>query len=201
MDKEIIETLITASIGLFLLLVLFYFFIWLRTRRYILSLEEVQATKYALVLGAGLEKNGEPSDILKDRVLKAARLYKANKAQYLIMSGSVMKGKDEPGAMQTMALSLGVPQSAILLDRNGISTFHSCTNLKSQFNPANVTIITQYFHLPRSLFFQRLLGIQAFGLPADIYKFAIYKKAYWLLREFFALPYNIGKYLIHFFLR
>jgi vancomycin permeability regulator SanA len=197
MDKEIIGFLLTICAGLFLLLVMLYTVIWLQSRHYIRSLDEVEPAEYVLVLGAGLEINGAPTDILKDRVEKSVILYKANIVKSLIMSGSNFRGKDEPGAMQSMAIALGVPQSAILVDRQGISTIHSCINLKNRFDPENVIIVTQYFHLPRAIFLQRMLGIQAIGIPADIYKFSLYKKGYWLFREFFALPYNLIKYIIY----
>lgn len=200
MDKEIIETLLLSGAGVILFIALLYLFIWLRTKHNIHSIEEVKPTEYALVLGAGLKKNGDPSDILKDRVYKAANLYKANKVQYLVMSGSHLRGKDEPGAMQTLVLNLGVPKSAIRIDRNGISTIHSCRNIKNDLNPAKVIVVTQYYHLPRSLYLQSLFGVQAIGIPADIYKFSFYKKAYWFFREFFALPYNLIKYIC-FYLR
>ena len=181
------------------LFALLYLIIWLRTRHFIRTIDEVEVVEYTLVLGAGLEKNGEPSDILKDRIEKSVELFKSGKTQYLVMSGSSLRGKDEPGAMQFMAHFLGVPQSALLIDRKGISTFHSCANLKSQYNPEKVIIISQRYHLTRSLFFQRLLGVEAVGVPADIYHFSFYKKAYWLFREFIALPYNLGKLILFLF--
>jgi len=165
---------------------------------YLLKPDQIDYFDYALVLGAGLEKNGMPSDILLDRILTAVNLYQERKAGLLVMSGSVKTGYDEAQAMHAAAIKLGIPSSAMYLDRQGISTFHSCINLYKNFTPQKVLIVSQKFHLPRAIFLQRLLGVKAFGIPAQNIQFSSTKLIFWHIREFFSIPYNIFKILMFF---
>lgn len=158
---------------------------------------QIENFEYALVLGAGLEKNGQPSDILMDRIVSAMDIFNTHKVKILIMSGSQRRDYDEAGAMQKAAVSHGIPGAAILVDRSGNSTFQSCLFVRNELNPSKVVIITQAFHLPRSILLQRLLGVEAYGISANNFSFSVLKKAFWYSREFFALPYNLLKYLIY----
>jgi SanA protein len=176
-------------------------FLWIRNscRKFIIPISKIKKIKITLVLGAGLEKDGKPADILMDRVVPAVDLYKARKTELLVLSGSDMsQGFDETKAMRKATVSLGIPETAISIDPQGYSTFDSCLNLMNHFSPSEIIVITQIFHLPRSIFLLRALGIQAYGIPARIYHFSFYKKAYWYLREVFALQFNTLKLLKYF---
>jgi SanA protein len=175
----------------------YYLVLLIQSKRYILNIQDIDHFKYALVLGAGLEKDNRPSDILMDRVLAAVQLYQNHKVDYLIMSGAARKGKDETTAMTATAMAHGVPPSAILQDNQGFSTFESCRNVLRDRAPANLLIVSQAFHLPRAITLQRWLGIPTYGYAARIYHFSIYKIAIWALREACAMPFNLLKYLIY----
>ena len=77
----------------------------------------------AIVFGAGLQKDGSPSPVLKDRVSAAVQLYQLQKVEKLLMSGdNRFVDYNEPAAMRDYALSLGVPDEAIVLDYAGRRT-------------------------------------------------------------------------------
>ena len=176
-----------------LTLCVIYIYTYLKTRQYILHGNQTGHYPYGMVLGAGLEKDGRPTDILMDRVCAAVDLFKGKQVEQLIMSGARREAYDEPGAMRKAALVLGMPESAILLDPRGISTLDSCLNFQKTFG-GEVLIVTQAFHLPRAVFLARKLGFPACGVAAHIYRFAWYKQAYWQAREILAMPYNLIKY-------
>ncbi len=89
--------------------------------------EAVSAQRVAIVFGAGLRRDGTPTAILRDRVMTAARLYFDGKVQKLLMSGdNRFENYNEPGAMREYALSLGVPDEAIVLDYAGRRTYDTC---------------------------------------------------------------------------
>ena len=186
--------ILTLSAAASLILMVIYALIYLDTRQYILDKGQLEHYRYCMVLGAGLEKDGRPTDILMDRVSTAVELYKSKKVGQLVMSGAHRRAYDEPGAMQAAAIARGIPDSVIVLDSKGISTLDSCLNFKNAFE-GEVLIVTQAFHLPRAVFLARKLGLSAFGAPACIYRFSWYKQAYWQAREILALPYNILKYM------
>ena len=175
----------------------YYLVLLIQSKRYILNIQDIDHFKYALVLGAGLEKDNRPSDILMDRVLAAVQLYQNHKVDYLIMSGAARKGKDETTAMTATAMAHGVPPSSILKDNQGFSTFESCRNVLRDQAPAELLIVSQAFHLPRAITLQRWLGIPAYGYAAGIYHFSSYKIAFWALREACAMPFNLLKYWIY----
>ena len=179
------------------LLPIVYLVVYLNTKQFVLNKSQLEHQKYCLVLGAGLEKDGRPTDILMDRVSTAVGLFESKQVDLLIMSGTRRRGYDEPGAMQAAAITQGVPDSAILLDPQGISTINSCINYKLKFSRESLVIITQPFHLPRSILLARKLSLDAYGIAAVIYHFSWYKRAFWYVREFFALPYNFIKLALY----
>ena len=164
------------------------------TRSRIVNLENVPVSKFTLVLGAGLEKNGLPTDILSDRVETAVKLLIQNKTTTLVLSGSVSpQDFSEPESMSNLALSLGIDRSKLILDKNGNTTFDSLINIADYSENEIVTIVSQRFHLPRALWLANSLKIKAYGVPANIYKFSAFKTGFWYLREILALPINLLK--------
>ena len=77
----------------------------------------------AIVFGAGLRRDGTPTQVLADRVAAAAGLYQRGIVQALFLRGSTRgTSYDEAEAMRKLALELGVEPDAILLDRLGTRT-------------------------------------------------------------------------------
>jgi SanA protein len=141
----------------------------------------------ALVLGAGLNRDGTAGVVLQDRVEAAADLYFAGKVQKLLMSGdNSTEYYDEPGAMKAHALSLGVPEEDIVLDFAGRRTYDSCYRAKAIFGLEELTVVTQAFHLPRALFLCNAFDIQANGVVADDANYRLRSYTYWWVREIFA---------------
>lgn len=185
---------------LVILIVLFCLFLYIviRTNSKIFHFEKVPFSQYSLVLGAGLEKNGLPTDILSDRVKTAINLLNNNKTDFLILSGSTNSHSiSEPESMRNLAQSLGVYPSQLILDDHGKTTFNSLINLSKISNNHHFTIVTQRFHLPRTIWLAESLGLTVCGIPANIYKFSTLKTAYWYLREIIALPVNYLKLIIY----
>ena len=138
----------------------------------------------AIVFGAGLRRDGSPSLVLADRVAAAAALYLQGRVEGLLLTGSALSaGRDEPAAMRNLALSLGVPEHAIRLDREGVRTFASCQRARTVFGIEQALLVTQRFHLPRALAICDGLGIQAEGVTADLHAYSRRAQGYWNLRE------------------
>ena len=155
------------------------------TRIYTVS--AVPTEKVAIVFGAGLTRDGYPTAILRDRVETAAQLYFAGKVQKLLMSGdNRFVDYNEPGAMHDYAVSLGVPESAIVLDYAGRRTYDTCYRAKAIFGVDSAILVTQAFHLPRALFLCNALGLQAEGVEANNIPYRELSLAAWNLREQFA---------------
>src|SRR5512138_1648221 len=139
------------------------FFSWSR----IYSAVNVSPAPVAVIFGAGLNRNGQPTVILKDRVETGAKLYFSGKVQKLLMSGdNRFLNYNEPEAMRQYAMSLGVPSGAIVLDYAGRRTYDTCYRAKAIFGLSSALLVTQAFHLPRALFLCDALGLKASGVEA-----------------------------------
>lgn len=139
----------------------------LRVRSYsterIFSLQNVPADgRVAIVLGARVEDDGTPSNTLYDRVLTGVELYKTGKTPKLLLSG----GNKEPAAMRKLALELGVPETDLIVDDLGTRTYESCVRAKTVFGIDRAIVVTQDYHLARSLYLCENLGIDAVGVDA-----------------------------------
>lgn len=133
------------------------------TNRIYNSIEDVPVdARVGIVLGARIEKNGDPSDTLYDRVLTGVDLYKAGKTSKLLLSG----GNQEPAAMKKLALELGVPETDIAVDDLGTRTYESCIRAKQVFGITKAIVVTQDYHLPRSLYLCQSVGVDAVGVNA-----------------------------------
>lgn len=150
----------------------------------IFTSDKVPAERVAIVFGAGLRYDGSPTPVLRDRVQTAAGLYFAGKAEKLLMSGDNSQVEyNEPEAMRQYALSLGVPDEAIVLDYAGRRTYDTCYRAKAIFGVERAILVTQGFHLPRALFLCNSLGVTAVGMEADNYYYRKISRLIWNIRE------------------
>lgn len=136
----------------------------------------------ALVLGAGVRADGSPSDVLRDRLDEALRLYRAGRVQRIIVSGDhAGPDYDEPNAMRRYLEENGVAPEAVFMDHAGLDTYSSVWRAKHVFGASRIVVVTQSFHLSRALWCARALGMQAEGSAADV---RVYRGIVWLeLRE------------------
>ena len=131
----------------------------------IFSVEEVPQSRVAVVFGAGLQRDGTPTTVLRDRVTTAVELYHFGKVQKLLMSGdNRFLDYNEPASMREYAINLGVPTEDIVLDYAGRRTYDTCYRALHIFNVKDVILVTQDFHLPRALYICNVLGLNAWGL-------------------------------------
>ena len=158
-----------------------------RTHPYITTLDAVTPHRVAIVFGAGLWYDGSPTPVLRDRVATAASLYFAGTAQKLLFSGdNRFINYNEPEAMRQYALSLGVPDEAIVLDYAGRRTYDTCYRARAIFGVEDAIVVTQRFHLPRAVYTCRAVGVDAVGVPADRQRYRTGPYIYWNVREFLA---------------
>ena len=121
-----------------------------------------------LVLGAGL-KNGKPSPVLKDRLDTAYEAYIKGASSKIIVSGDHgRKNYDEVNVMKDYLISKGVPSDDIFMDHAGFSTYDTIYRAKEIFLCDKVLIITQEFHIFRSLYIAKKLDLEAEGVSATL---------------------------------
>jgi SanA protein len=148
------------------------------------SVADAPSAPVAVVFGAGLQKDGTPSPVLKDRVTAAVQLYQAGKVKKLLMSGdNRFVDYNEPASMRDFALSQGVPEEAIVLDFAGRRTYDTCYRARDIFGLDDVLVVTQKFHLPRAIFTCSGMGMKVNGVIADLRDYHDHAERFWHIRE------------------
>ncbi len=176
-----------SAIGSFLLIGLVRAGVLIHSRPKTFFPEDVPIAPVALVLGAGLNRDGTPGVVLSDRVEAAAELYFLGKVEKLLMSGdNSSQYYNEPGAMRNYAFSLGVPDEDIVLDYAGRRTYDSCYRAREIFGIDKLIVVTQAFHLPRALFLCNAFEIETYGVTADDDNYNRRDYVFWWVREIFA---------------
>jgi SanA protein len=156
-----------------------------KTQTSITEIPTENPPRVAIVLGAKVWENGEPSNVLYDRVLTAVELYRAGRVKKLLMSGdNSFANYDEPTAMKQTAVKLGVPEGDIVLDFAGRRTYDTCYRAKEIFNVKKAIVVTQEFHQARTLYLCNNLGVNSIGITANRRRYE--GERYWAFREFFS---------------
>lgn len=135
----------------------------------IVSAEEASEKKADCIIVLGCSVYGTtPSPMLKERLLKAVELYKSGAAPKILMTGDHRGAYyNEVWAMKTFAIECGVPSEDIFLDHYGLSTYESMYRADAIFELKNVIIVTQQYHLYRSVYAAKRFGINAIGVACD----------------------------------
>lgn len=156
--------------------------LYARNRTY--SAQDVPISRVAIILGAGLRRDGTPTPVLEDRVAAAAELYFQGKVEKLLMSGdNRFVEYNEPGAMQQYAIKLGIPPEDIILDYAGRRTYDTCYRASAIFQINEAILVTQSFHLPRALYLCNHLGVKSVGVASDQRVYRRSSKLIWNARE------------------
>lgn len=191
MHKKIIQRIVRvlwnlALISLLIIAITRIIFL-LSTSASIYSKDQTPSKRVAVVFGAEVKKDGTPSVVLRDRVETAVELYKSGKVEKLLMSGdNRFVDYNEPESMRQYALTLGMPDSDIVLDYAGRSTYDTCYRAKEIFDVNSAILVTQGFHMPRALFLCQAFGIDAVGVEASNYYYLKRSRLIWNTRELLA---------------
>lgn len=125
-----------------------------------------------IVLGCQVREDGSLSDMLRDRLDRALELYEQGAAPKLLMSGDHgQTNYNEVGAMKAYAIEQGVPSGDVFMDHAGFSTYETVYRAKEVFQAQKVLIVTQNYHLQRALYIAEKLGLEAYGVSADLHTY------------------------------
>jgi uncharacterized SAM-binding protein YcdF (DUF218 family) len=154
----------------------------------------------AVVLGAA-QWNGDPSPVLRARLDHALDLYRRGQVRQIILTGGVGPGDttSEAAAGKAYLVEHGVPADALLLEETGRTTLESLRNtapLARSNQIGAVVLVSDPFHMLRSLKMARDLGITAYSSPTRTSPISgnLTAEAGYVLRESWA-------YLVYLFAR
>ena len=129
---------------------------------------QLEGVDCILVLGCYVHDDGDPSDMLRDRLRRGLELYELGAAPKLLMSGDHgRESYDEVDAMKTFAVEAGVSSQDVFMDHAGFSTYESMCRAKEIFQAKKIIVVTQEYHLYRALYIAESLGLEAYGVAAD----------------------------------
>lgn len=139
-----------------------------------------------LILGCGLEANGQPKPMLKDRLTTGATLYQEGWADRLLLSGDNSgPAYNEVGAMEEWLRMAGFPEEVLVLDNEGFNTDASIRRARDEFGMKRIVIVTQRYHLYRALYLAEAYGLEAYGVSATLRTYGP-KQIIWSAREILA---------------
>ena len=144
-----------------------------KAKPYILSDDQTENDyDCILVLGCGVY-GSRPSHMLEDRLKKSVELFAKKASSRLLMSGDNSSDDyNEVAVMRDFALGEGIAADVIFMDYAGFSTYESMYRAREIFGVKKVLIVTQGYHLYRAVYDARALGLDAYGAPADLRKYA-----------------------------
>lgn len=152
-----------------LLLFIINLFVIISTKKKIISKQEIPSEidfDCILVLGAGI-RNNSPSPMLEDRLQTAIELYKDGIAPKILVSGDhEYSNYDEVNVMKNYLKENGIPSEDIFMDHAGLSSYDSIYRAKKIFKANNIIIVTQKYHLYRSLYIAKSMDIRSYGVSA-----------------------------------
>ena len=125
-----------------------------------------------IVLGARVWPDGRLSDTLRYRCESALEAYRQGLAINIIVSGA--QGSDEPcaeaEAMRLWFVDKGVPEDCIFLEDASRDTWQNLENSREIMRRQGWTsaiVVTSDYHLERSLWIARDLGVCASGIATQ----------------------------------
>ena len=128
----------------------------------------------AVVFGARVYANGEPSVLLADRIATGVDLYREGLVPVLIMSGGDgADGYNEAQVMRDVAVAHGVDPAAVIVDPTGVTTEATVANTFAilverggSLGPGRLIAVSQAYHLPRIQLAYANTGIDVLTVPA-----------------------------------
>ena len=163
--------IIRIIVFFFLITVIINLYVILSTRRLIDNKEIDNDFDCILVLGAGI-RNNYPSPMLEDRLLASIKLYQDGVAKKIIVSGDHQyKNYDEVNVMKNYLIEKGIPSEDIFMDHAGLSSYDSMYRAKKIFKANKVVVVTQKYHLYRSLYIAKMMDIDVYGVSANPRKY------------------------------
>lgn len=129
---------------------------------------DIPKSKVGLVLGTSKKiSSGHPNPYYDYRITATVRLFKANKIDFVLVSGdNGSRYYNEPTTFKKDLVNAGIPSEKIFLDYAGFRTLDSMVRAKVVFGLDEVTVISQEFHNERAIYLAEKKGLKAIGFNA-----------------------------------
>ncbi|WP_191018144.1 SanA/YdcF family protein [Treponema zioleckii] len=157
------------------------------TKKYIFNdISKVPERYTVIVPGAMVYKNNVVSHVFRDRIEAGVGLLQTGNVSKILISGDHgRKDYDEVNAAKSYIKTMhNLDLEKIFLDHAGFNTYSTMYRARDVFCVQDAVITTQKFHIYRSVYIARALGIDAVGyISPEITRFRKSLRLNWELRE------------------
>ena len=145
------------------------------------AIEDLPKADVAVLLGGGVRDLLPPRRVIEfdsagNRVLYAARLYRAGKVSRIIVTAGSLANPDDPvveaDLTRTLLIEWGVPDGAILLERKSRTTHENALFTRDIWVREGFKsglLVTSASHMPRALAAFQRVGLNLTPATVDIY--------------------------------
>ncbi|HYD74126.1 MAG TPA: YdcF family protein [Candidatus Binatia bacterium] len=135
--------------------------VWIASTLTNYSAETAPVVERAIVFGA-LVRDGQISDLHRERLLTGEALLARGKVQTLVVSNT----PDAAAAMRSFLLERGAAPDQIEIDDTAETTGDSCRREISLNADGSVLLVSQSYHLPRVHLMCRMAGLTGYAVAA-----------------------------------
>ena len=144
------------------------------------ALSDIPQAGCIVVLGGALQAPAPPRIDIEmndsvDRIYKAAELFHAGKAPYLVVTGGNQPwstyARAEADLIRDLLVQWGVPRDSILLEGSSRNTRENALYTKTLMDSINcesALLVTSAAHMPRALAAFRSVGVSATPVSTDV---------------------------------
>ncbi len=131
--------------------------------------QQLTSSAEAIVVLGAAQYDGRPSPQLEGRLLTAIDLWNDGSAKYFIVTGGRQEGDrfTEAETSRNVALDSGVPDSNILFEDEGTTTWESLqgvAQIVQQYEITSVILVTDPYHAMRASLIAKRSGINVAGV-------------------------------------
>ena len=187
--KKLFRTLLFTFLAMAAGTVVINIGIVLAARNYTYTTVNTVPSRTAILVLGSMTYGTRLSPVLHDRVTGGIRLIQNGRGKKLLLSGDHGQIRyDEVNAMRLYVLenAPSIPKEDIFMDHAGFNTWDSMYRARDVFEVKDLIIVTQKFHIARSVCIARSLGLDAVGYAVNQDRFSKASIRYWGLREYFA---------------
>ncbi|MFO7321536.1 MAG: YdcF family protein [Chloroflexota bacterium] len=148
-----------------------------------------------VVLGAGLNRNSRPTTAQRFRTRRAAELWHAGYAPYIICTGGkpYYATRSEADACKEILMAEGVPEHNILLEDQSRSTKENALytrDIMEMNGWRTALVVSDRYHLLRANWLFNGVGIVVYTTPTTVAYLRPQQYAYYVAREVAALQWQ-----------
>lgn len=185
--KKLLSLIAKLGIAVLILIFAINLYIYNYSKAYVYdNIQDVPEKYTVIVPGASVYVSGNVSPVLRDRIDGAVALIKNGQAEKFLVSGDHgTKEYDEVNATRKYVLKKNLlPEEVIFMDHAGFSTYETMYRARDVFCVTDCCVVTQKFHVYRSVYIARKLGLDAAGYIApEQVNFGRRNKIMWNARE------------------